>query len=62
MIAQRIKELEEKHGGLSVVARVINVDKAYLWRLKKGQKSNPSAKLLKKLGLKRIVTVTFENV
>jgi len=62
MIAQRIKELEEKHGGLSVVARVLGVDRAYLWRLKKGKKTNPSPKILKKLGLKRIVTLTFEDV
>jgi hypothetical protein len=54
-IQERIAELERQHGGLRKTARVLQVDAAYLYRLKIGEKKNPSAALLRKLGLKRTV-------
>lgn len=57
----RIEELAERHGSLRAAARVLQVDHVYLWRLKNGEKTEPSERLLKKLGLKRVVTVTYER-
>ena len=48
---KRIQQLVKKHGGLRAAARAIQVDPAYLTRLGKGEKSNPSAETLRKLGL-----------
>ena len=54
--AARIAVLETEHGGLRAAARVIGCDPAYLLRLRDGEKSNPSDAMLKKLGLKKMVT------
>ena len=62
MLAKRIKELEKKHGGLRAAARVLNVDPGYLSKLRDGKKDNPSDSLLKKLKLRRIVTVKYANI
>jgi hypothetical protein len=51
----RIKELEAQHGGLNAAARVLKVDPGYLSRLASGEKDAPSNKLLRKLGLRRVV-------
>lgn len=48
-----------KHGGLRAAARVLQCDPAYLSKLRSGKKNNPSDSLLKKLGLRRVVTVTY---
>jgi hypothetical protein len=55
-LADRIAELIERHGSLTAVARVIEVDQGYLSRLKSGVKVQPSDDTLRKLGLRRIVT------
>lgn len=55
-IRERIHEMENQHGGLRAAARVLKCDAAYLMRLKNGEKNNPGAALLRRLGLKRVVT------
>lgn len=55
----RIDALAETHGGLRAAARVLEVDAAYLSRLRSGAKNNPSPRLLRKLKLRRVVTVTY---
>ena len=54
-LSERIDELADKHGGLRAVARVLEIDQAYLWRLRCGKKTEPSEAVLRKLGLRRIV-------
>ncbi len=61
LIAQRIDALTERHGSLRAAARVLNVSAGYLSRLRDGLKTNPSDQLLKKLGIKRVVTIVFED-
>ena len=55
-LIQAVERVIAKHGGLRKAARAIDVNFAYLWRLKAGKKTNPSARILRKLGLKRQVT------
>lgn len=52
----RIEQLIKQHGSLRAAGRVIKVDSAYLLRLHAGTKTEPSAAVLRKLGLKRVVT------
>lgn len=55
-IFERILELVQQHGSLRAVARVKQIDAGYLVRLSNGEKVNPSAATLRKLGLKQVVT------
>ena len=57
----RISELVQKYGSLRATARVLQVDHAYLYRLQKGHKINPSPLLLRRLGLRRIVIVDYRR-
>ena len=54
-----INDLLYKYGSMRAVARVCRVDHAYLWRLLSSKKSNPSQKVLARLGIKRIVVVDY---
>lgn len=56
ILAERILELIAQHDGIRPAARVLGIDPAYLLRLYDGEKTNPSAVILKKLGLKKVVT------
>lgn len=56
LLRLRIGELAKRHGSLRAAALVLKTDHVYLWRLSTGNKSNPSEKLLRKLGLRRVVT------
>jgi len=56
LLGVRIRELEVQHGGLRAAARVLDCDAAYLLRLRDGEKRNPGAAMLRKLGLKKVVT------
>jgi hypothetical protein len=60
-IKRRIDELVDRHGSLRAVGLVLGIDHAYLYRLSTGDKVNPSERVLKKLKLKKIVTVTYER-
>lgn len=54
-LTDRIEELVEQHGGLRKAARAVRIDPGYLSRLRAGEKDEPSATTLRKLGLKRMV-------
>lgn len=54
-LSQCIDELVERHGSLRAVARVSGQDIAYLSRLRSGEKTAPGKRVLKSLGIKRIV-------
>jgi hypothetical protein len=59
LLQERIIEMAEVHGSLRAAARVLQVDHGYLWRLMRGDKDNPDHTLLRKLGIRKIVT--FES-
>lgn len=50
-----IGSLEKKYDGLRRAARALKIDASYLHRLKTGEKKNPSAMVLWRLGLRRKV-------
>lgn len=45
-----------RHGSYRAAARALQIDAGYLVRLRSGVKTEPSATILRKLGLRRIVT------
>ena len=55
-LAVRISELEQQHGSLRAAAKVLGCDAGYLSRLRSGEKENPSAILLKRIGLRRVIS------
>lgn len=54
-VRARVAELVKQHGGLRPAARVLRMTPQYLYRLGNGEKKNASAKVLRKLGLRRVV-------
>lgn len=56
----RIAELIEQHGSLRAAARVLMTDAGHLSRLGSGEKDNPGDTLLRRMGLRRVVT--FESM
>jgi hypothetical protein len=59
-LADRVDELVAQHGSLRAVGRVLSVDHAWLWRLRAGDKVyQPGVALLRRMGLRKIVTVTY---
>lgn len=50
-IAARIAELVEVYGSCRKLGRALGIDHAYLHRLMKGTKTDPSKIVLRKLGL-----------
>ena len=56
-LRDRIIELERQHGSLRAAARVLQIDPAYLLRLRDGQKTNPGATVLRRLKLKKVVAI-----
>lgn len=52
----RIAELIDQHGSLRAAARVLECDPGYLSRLWSGEKNDPGEKLLRRMGLRQIVT------
>ena len=59
MLKKRIDEIVEKHGSLRAAARALAISPAYLCRLRNGTKHNPSAALLRRMTLHKIVIVQF---
>jgi AraC-like DNA-binding protein len=55
-LAERINELATQHGSLSALARVMRCSPPYLCRLRAGVTNNPGDAVLRKLGLRRVVT------
>lgn len=62
LLQRRLAELVDQHGSIRAAARVLQVDHAYLHCLLFGKKSNPSETLLRKLGLRRVVTVEYQPI
>lgn len=60
VLRDRAAELITLFGSVREAAGALGIDPAYLQRLSKGQKANPSAETLKKLGLRR--TEIYERV
>lgn len=60
ILASRIAELIDQHGSLRAAARVLQTDAGYLSRLQSGEKSDPGVLLLRRMGLRQIVT--YERV
>lgn len=56
-----VDRLIRKHGSVRAAARVLRIDHVYLWRLAKGDKDNPSAALLKKLRLRKVVAYEWAD-
>ena len=55
-VSRRIEELVEQYGSIKEVANRLGVNATYLHRLASGGKTSPSEDVLKKLGLRRIVS------
>lgn len=51
-----VKALVDHYGSYRSAADAIDLNYAYLWRLRKGEKTDPSDEVLRKLGLVREVT------
>lgn len=56
LLMRRIHELSDQHGSLRAAARVLEVDVGYLSRLASGEKDDPGETLLRRMGLRRVVT------
>lgn len=54
--------LVKTFGSYRKLAQNLDCDHAYLWKLAHGKKDDPSPELLRKLGLRRVVTVTYQDL
>ncbi len=55
-LAERIDELVTRHGSLRNVALVLKTDAGYLSRLRSGEKHTPSSALVKRMGLRQVLS------
>lgn len=55
-LEDRIAELVKQHGSLRKAGRVVGLTGQYLYRLQSGEKTNPSEAVLRKLGLRRVIS------
>ena len=55
-LAERIDELVAQHGSLRALARVMECSPPYICRLRAGVTKNPGPAVLRKLGLRRVVS------
>jgi transcriptional regulator with XRE-family HTH domain len=55
-LEERIAELVNQHGSLRALARVMGCSPPYICRLRAGVTKNPGPAVLRKLGLRRVVT------
>ena len=63
VVSQAIRELMDIHQtSQRGVADIIKVDRAYLWRLRTGRLKNPSDEVLRKLGIERVVSVSYRKI
>lgn len=54
-ISTRVCQLIEQHGGVRPTARLLGIDAGYFLRLKTGKKTHPGTRILKKLGLIKLI-------
>lgn len=50
-LKKRVEALSDVYGSVRAAGRALNIDHAYLARLRDGKKTNPSKSVLRKLGL-----------
>ncbi len=55
-LPERVAEMVSQHGSLRAAARVLECDPGYLSRLASGEKADPGEALLRRMGLRQIVT------
>jgi len=55
-LIDRVDQVVNQHGGVRKAARALQIDAAYLLRIGKGEKVNPSAAILRKLGLRKVTS------
>ena len=55
-LTTRILALEKRHGSLRAAARALQIDHGYLSRLKAGKKLDPGDAVLRKLGVRCVVS------
>lgn len=55
-LQERIDQLTARHGTLRAAARVVQIDASYLSRLRHGEKENPTDDVLRRLGVRRVVS------
>ena len=55
-LQERIDELVVQHGSLRALARVMECSPPYICRLRSGVTKNPGPAVLRKLGLRRVVS------
>lgn len=56
VVTQAVEAKVQQHGSLRAAARAMQVTAAYLCRIRSGEKQQISDRILKKLGVVRIVT------
>lgn len=61
-LQRHIEKLVAKYGSLRFVSEAVKLDHAYLHRLRNGEKDNPSAAALKRLGLRRRTSYVVERM
>lgn len=59
---EHVQEMIREHGSIRALAKAVMVDHSYIQRLALGEKTNPSEKILRKLGIVKSVTVTYQRV
>lgn len=55
-LQRRITQLVKQYGSLRAVAREFEIDAGYLSRLASGEKKDPGEVVIRRLGLRRVVT------
>jgi len=48
-----------EYGSIRNAARILKMDHSYLHRLARGEKSNPGKAILDKLGIRKVVSITY---
>lgn len=56
ILRARVEAVVKHFGSLRIAGRALRINYAYLARLRSGEKVNPTAAVLKKLGLRKVVT------
>lgn len=56
MLRKRVHEAIDLYGSVRAAAGQLGIDYTYLYRLSTGEREDPSDEMLKKLGLKRVIT------
>ncbi len=55
LVQDRTKALIKRHGGTRAASRALKIDPSYVSRLSSGEKKSPNDRILKRLGLVRMI-------